>query len=323
MIPFNSALFISYLPYRKKIYSAGGWPDLKDEDGIPDIRKKLLGFFSTEIFDLCEHKTELFVKRYENPVGYSWMYLHDPEYPENLAAIYDPPPVIFFTGNNLFMHSGIAVVGTRNAAPIVRHAVFELIQLLKKKNPHTVIVSGFARGVDGMAHIASLKNKLHTVCVLGSGIFHPSPRSNLDILKIAENAGLPITLLSEFPPDTEPVAYNFPRRNRIIAGLSESLIVMQAPAKSGALISARYALDEGRDVYVFDHELLEKPGFNEGGRKLLEEGAGMLELDLNGKIIVRSVQEAAGNQLEFFEKKFAGDLSWLGEDYYILNDGNS
>ena len=318
MISLESAIFLSHLPYRRSIYNNGGWPAIDEGEAIPDIRRKIGGFFRSEVLDSCERKAEHFLQLYGERGGYEWLYVRENEYPEFLRSIYDPPPVLFFTGARPPLSPGIAIVGTRNPAPIIRPAVFQLAGILKEKNPGNVIVSGFARGVDYLAHLASVKNKMHTVCVLGSGIFHPSPKSSTEILAIAEKTNSPLTLLSEFPPDTEPAAYNFPRRNRLIAGLSESLIVMQAPEKSGALISARFALDEGREVYVFDHPLMEGQGLNEGGRQLLFDGAGILELDFEGKIICRSSIVSQKAQLEFFEKKFHGDLSWLGADYYFI-----
>ena len=323
MISLDSAIFLSHLPYRKGIYNKGGWPEIDVDENVSEIRRKIHGFFNNEILDSCERKTVFFLNNHGGNKGYEWLYVREKEYPVFLRSIYDPPPVIFIAGDGLPAHPGIAIVGTRNPAPVIRPAVFQLVRNIKEKNPNGVIVSGFARGVDSLAHIASVQNKMRTVCVLGSGIFHPSPKSSAEILTMAKKEASPISLISEFPPDMEPMAFNFPRRNRLIAGLSESLIVMQAPEKSGALISARFALEEGREVYVFDHPLLESPGFNEGGRKLLEDGAGILEMDLEGKIICRSLILNQGEQLEFYARRFYGDVSWLGGDcYFVKEDRN-
>lgn len=300
-----------------------GWPDLKEGHEIFSLREKLKPYFTEKHFDLSEIKTEQFLKRYGNTHDFSWVYAADNDYPEFLKAIYDPPPVIFHQGP-LPRAPGLAIVGTRNIAPIVRECIFVFVSEFKKNNPDTVIVSGFARGVDFISHLAAVENHLPTAAVLASGIFYPSPASSREVLSRARKKQSSVTLLSEFAPDTEPVAFHFPRRNRIIAGLSGALVVMQAPEKSGALISARFALEEGRDVYVFDHELLLPPGFNEGGRKLLEDGADFLKLNLEGRIFSRKSNQTSGKQMDLFEKKISQKYVWIGGDYFFnRNPGKS
>lgn len=141
-----------------------------------------------------------------------------------------------------------------------------------------VTVSGFARGVDERIHLASVRRAVPTVGVLGSGIDCITPAGNRYLLDEAVACGSPFTLLSEFFPDDPPRRFAYPRRNRIIAGLSPVVFVMQAGRGSGALITARYALEEGREVCAFDHPDLMGAGKNEGARSLLDDGAGRLVL---------------------------------------------
>lgn len=139
-----------------------------------------------------------------------------------------------------------------------------------------VTVSGFAFGVDERIHLASLHCGVSTLGVLGSGIDTISPWRNRYLLDEVGASGASLTLLSEFFPDDPPRQFAYPRRNRIIAGMSPVVFVMQAGRGSGALITARYALDEGREVCAFDHPDLLGAGKNEGARSLLDEGAGRL-----------------------------------------------
>lgn len=160
------------------------------------------------------------------------------------------------------------VVGTRNPQPIACIATDRLISRLPDP---CLVVSGLARGVDARAHAAALRSGFSTLAVLGAGVLCPGPLSNRTLWQ-KEYAGK-LWMLSEFAPDAPARSYHFPRRNRIIAGLSDALYLMQAPSGSGALISADFALEEGRDLFVFDHFLLQGPGMNEGGRGLLAQGA--------------------------------------------------
>lgn len=226
--------------------------------------------------------------------------------------------MLFYGGSPLPVIAGVGVVGTRSPAPVAIGATEVWIEILARSTPEAVVISGFARGIDRIAHIAALKRGLATVAVLGSGLFHPVPRSNLDIVRHANRFGVPFTYVTEFPPDARAAPHHFPRRNRIIAGLSHTVVVMQAPEKSGALITARYAIEEGRDVGVFDHPLIDFPGANEGGRRLLQDGA--FPVALPGYEEVRSPRESwppSAVQLDFWRKRFSGKLIWLGGNSYL------
>lgn len=180
--------------------------------------------------------------------------------------------------------------------------------------PRPCIISGFARGIDRAAHLAAFARCLPTVAVLGAGLACAGPRGNLDLLHHARRDRLPLLLLSEFPPSTPAFAAHFPRRNRIIAGLCEQLAVFQAPRRSGALISASFALEEGRDVLAFDHPALPSAA-NDGCRILLDEGATPITLpDLDRHL--RREPAARPQRVAFWREVLFGRLQPLGGDLY-------
>jgi DNA processing protein len=169
--------------------------------------------------------------------------LTDSAYPERLRCAYDPPPVLHLRGR---LHPGecVAVVGSRNASS----AGLALARALGRDlaAAGVSVVSGLARGIDGEAHRGALEAKGHTVAVLGSALDCIYPREHAALAAaIAERGG---AVVSEFTLGTGPRREHFPRRNRVIAGLCRAVVVVEATEKSGALVTARHALDDGRDV---------------------------------------------------------------------------
>jgi DNA processing protein len=169
--------------------------------------------------------------------------LGDARYPASLAAIYDPPPVLFFRGTLSEGARRVAIVGSRGATPSGRSIARDLACGLARHGIE--VVSGLARGIDGSAHEGALLGQGATLAVLGSSadIIYPGEHRGLAGRIEAKGA-----VISELPPGTPPAKAHFPKRNRIIVGLSEAVIVVEAGARSGASITARLALDEGRDV---------------------------------------------------------------------------
>lgn len=165
------------------------------------------------------------------------------DYPASLAAIYDPPPALFLRGSLKSGARRVAIVGARGATPAGRSLARDLARGLASHGIE--VVSGLARGIDGSAHEGALLGKAPTLAVLGSSV---------DIIYPAEHKGLAARIeaqgavISELAPGTPPVPAQFPSRNRIIVGLSEAVIMVEAGSRSGALITTRLALDEGRDV---------------------------------------------------------------------------
>jgi len=175
--------------------------------------------------------------------GQSVVALGSPGYPASLAAIYDPPPIFFYRGSLMSKARRVAIVGARGATPSGRSLARDLARGLASHGLE--IVSGLARGIDGSAHEGALLGRGTTIAVLGSSVDIIYPGEHEVLAARIEKQG---AVISEFPPLTRPAPAHFPKRNRIIVGLCEAVIMVEAGSKSGALITARLALDEGRDV---------------------------------------------------------------------------
>lgn len=192
-------------------------------------------------------------------------------YPSNLKSIYDPPLVLFIKGEILSQdYFSIAIVGTRLASFYGRTMAEKLSRELAEKG--FTIVSGGARGIDTFSHQAALKAKGRTLAVLGCGLDIVYPRENKKLFEEVAEKG---ALVSEFPLATGPDKGNFPMRNRIISGLSLGVVVIEAPYKSGALITVTHANEQGREVFSV-------PGHadsyvSKGTNQLLREGAKLVE----------------------------------------------
>ena len=172
--------------------------------------------------------------------------LLDDSYPTNLKTIFDPPPVLYYRGDLLATDSlSVGIVGARRATPYGREVAHKFARDLVRSG--ITVVSGLARGVDSAAHRGALAGKGRTLAVLGCGlnVVYPPENSRLYDQVAAQGA-----VLTEFPLDTAPEARNFPRRNRIISGLSRAVVVVEAAVTSGSLITADFALEQGREVFV-------------------------------------------------------------------------
>ncbi len=192
-------------------------------------------------------------------------------YPPLLREIYDPPFLLFGRGVERLRAVPVAVVGTRYPTGKAHRACFELSRYLSSKG--VCVVSGLARGIDATAHAGALAGGGQTAAVLGNGIDTVYPAENRRLAqKIVESGGV---ILSEFPPGTEVRKYRFPQRNRIISGISPLSIVVQAPERSGALITADQALEQGRDVVVLSAGL--EDVYGDGTVRLAEQGAPVWE----------------------------------------------
>jgi DNA processing protein len=170
----------------------------------------------------------------------------DEDYPRRLREISQPPPVLYVRGNVLSDDDfSVAIVGTRRVTSYGRRAAEDIAAALAQQ--HITVVSGLARGVDSIAHQAALDGGGRTLAVLGCGIDRIYPPEHLRLAEEICNHG---ALLSDYPPGTEPDAANFPPRNRIISGLALAVVVVEAGITSGALITAKFAADQGRDVFA-------------------------------------------------------------------------
>lgn len=188
-------------------------------------------------------------------------------YPKKLKHIADPPYVLFYKGDiSLLLTKIVAVVGSRKCT-LYGEEVAKLIVKELSKMEYTVI-SGVAYGIDTVAHKEILTNDGKTIGVLGCGIDVIYPKINKGLYSQISNNGL---LISEFLPGTEPFGFNFPRRNRIISGLSNSVIVVEATVKSGSLITVDYALEQGKDVMAVPGSVLNAG--SKGCNRLIGDGA--------------------------------------------------
>ncbi len=198
--------------------------------------------------------------------GLTYLTWNDSAYPEPLKAIEDAPPVLVCKGNvNILTRPMIAMVGARNAT--INGKKFAKMLAADLTKAGLVVISGMARGIDGAAHEGALLNG-QTVAVLAGGtdVIYPPEHKDLHE-RIAANG----VVLSEMPPGTEPQASLFPRRNRIISGASVGVVVVEATPKSGSLITARYAADQGRDVFAVPGSPLDPRA--QGPNGLIRDGA--------------------------------------------------
>lgn len=203
--------------------------------------------------------------------GWGLIVLGDPDYPDNLKNIPDPPAVLYATScpepRDLV---AVAVVGSRSASPMGLVFTERLCADLGRRG--VTVVSGLAVGIDAAAHRGAIKGGGRTIAVLGCGLDVPYPRPNAELRSAIMAHG---TLLTEFPLGTPPLPGHFPQRNRIISGLALGVVVVEAGAKSGSLITARWALEQGREVFAV-------PGMarnlrSHGPHQLLRQGATLVE----------------------------------------------
>lgn len=191
-----------------------------------------------------------------------------PDYPASLKTIHDPPPVLFLKGDVKLLNEQrlIGIVGTRSPSLYGKRAAVHLVRELCKKS--WTIVSGLAKGIDGLAHQESICSKGRTIGVIAGGFNSIYPREHRQLAgQMAENH----LLVSEHPPHVKPQKWHFPMRNRLISGLTEGIVVVQGKEKSGSLITAYQALEQGREVFAVPGPIFDANSF--GPSRLIQEGA--------------------------------------------------
>ena len=201
--------------------------------------------------------------------GFRWLARSAAGFPPRLRSIHDPPPGLFLRGDGgaeLLAHPSVAVVGARSCTDYGAHVARRLARDLADAG--VVVVSGLARGVDGWAHRGALDAGAPTVAVLGCGIDRDYPRAHALLAAQIAVAGL---IVSEYPAGVAPAPWRFPARNRIVAGLAIATVVVEARDRSGALITADLALEEGREVLAVPGEITS--GLSNGTNALLRLGA--------------------------------------------------
>ncbi|MEM6621314.1 MAG: DNA-processing protein DprA [Pseudomonadota bacterium] len=246
--------------------------------------------------------------------GATMLQLGDPEFPNLLDRIDPPPPVIWVMGDvSQFQRPSIGIVGARNATAMGLRTARRIARELGA-NGH-VIVSGLARGIDAAAHEAAVSSG--TIAVLAGGLDHPYPPENLELYQRIAEEGV---ILSEMSFGLQPTSAHFPRRNRLISGLSRGIVLIEAAARSGSLITARFALEQGREAMAC-------PGAPEdpraaGCNALIREGAALIRHagDVEDALAMPSQPGLAesGGEFEFDADMFSEDT--LRDDYDALAD---
>lgn len=202
--------------------------------------------------------------------GVSLLFIRDIDYPEELKNIAKPPIFLYYIGDiGLLQKRKIAVVGTRRATSYGKIACDKIVRELVENE--IVTVSGLAAGIDSICHKKTLEYGGKTIAVIGSGLDVVYPRENEKLWKVIGEKGL---IIGEYPLGTEPFAYNFPMRNRIIVGISQGVVVVESKSKGGSLITAELALEEGREVFAIPGEIFSPA--SEGCNSLIKNSSAKL-----------------------------------------------
>ena len=234
----SKLLLLEHFPSPEDIYYAQP-EDLPPVEGLSSSQAALLSDKSTDraedVLARCA-KGDIFL-----------LTMQDALYPDRLRNIYDPPVLLYGRGRMPLFdeEAAVSMVGTRTCTPYGISSAGELGYQLAKEG--AVVVSGLARGIDGASHRGALRAGGFTAAVLGGGVDVVYPAENRRLYEDIAATGV---LLSEYPPGTEPMGSHFPVRNRILSGLSLAVLVVEAPERSGALITANTALEQGRDVFA-------------------------------------------------------------------------
>ena len=208
--------------------------------------------------------------------------INSKEYPEKLKNIYDPPSKLYVLGNKgLLLQKGIAIVGARKATLYGEKIAYRISKELAENGIN--IISGLAIGIDTCAHIGAIQTKSimqniiqqklskigRTIAVLGSGINNIYPKENIQLARqIIKSGGC---IISEYPLNSKPEKLHFPQRNRIISALSDGVLVVEASKTSGALITAEFALEQGKEVFAIPGDITKEQ--RKGCNELIKEGA--------------------------------------------------
>ncbi len=196
--------------------------------------------------------------------------IFDEEYPSLLKEIHDPPWVLYAIGNTKLLQTNmLSIVGTRYPT----NYAFESMKLIMKELPQKMftIVSGLALGIDTYAHQLAMEYQHGTIAVIGSGFYHLYPAQNKSLAEKISQSNL---LLTEYPPSYSPRKWYFPKRNRIISGLSLGTVVVEAKEKSGSLITADSAIEQGREVFAIPGSIVS--AYSKGTNQLIQQGAKLI-----------------------------------------------
>ena len=237
--------------------------ELENIDGIGTIRANSIKYFSD--FERIENEIK-FIEKYK----IAPLFITDENYPKRLLNCYDSPPILFYKGNaDLNTSKVVSIVGTRKNTEYGKNFTESLIEGLQEQN--VLVISGLAFGIDTIAHKAALKNNLQTIGVLAHGLDRIYPSQNKQLAKEMIDQG---GLLTDFMSNTLPDKQNFPKRNRIVAGMCDALVVIESGIKGGSLITAELANGYNKDVYAIPGKTSDKN--SEGCNYLIKQNKASL-----------------------------------------------
>lgn len=266
LVLFLNAIGISNNNIRKIIVE---FCDLKDFiknyshlENIQNIDKRII----KRIEKYKNFNYNLYLNRI-NRLNIGLVFYGDDEYPENFLHIEDPPMILYYKGELSKSDStGISVVGARKCT---NYGAWACEKITRELSEYSLpIISGLASGIDKIAHESALENNNRTIAVLGNGIDMIYPKNNYSLYEKIENRGL---IISEYPLGTKPLPYNFPYRNRLISAIGQGVVVIEAMEKSGTLITANYAAEQGKEVFALPGNI--NSLYSKGTNLLIRDGA--------------------------------------------------
>ena len=241
--------------------------------------------------------------------GINILYWQDEDYPQSLRTLQDPPVLLYYKGTlpDFSERLCVGVVGTRRMSEYGKRMAYRIGYELGAAG--AIVVSGLALGIDGVAAAATLLAEGTTVAVLACGLDKPYPSQHQQLFDEIVEKGV---VMSEFPPETPPDRWQFPTRNRIISGLSQATVVVEAPQRSGALITARDAILQGREIYAFPGNVGEFS--SKGSNQLLNDGAAMI---LNARDLLVNYLYLYEDNLDMDRLEWAESRKRMDEEYLV------
>ncbi len=255
------------------------------------LAQKILGIHFSELFENAEEEQ---IKSYINnleKLSIECLTYLSADYPEKLKGIYQFPVVLYVKGDKTLLNKkSVGIVGSRSPSSYGKTITHDFSKALAKAG--LVIVSGLAMGVDRVAHQACLEIGGKTIAVIGSGFLNIYPAMNSSLAHEIEKQGL---LLSEYPPNATPTKFNFPARNRIIAGLSDGVLITEAGEKSGALYTKEFALEYGKSVYAVPGNI--NSILSKGTNSIIKHLQGAIVLDYKDILLDLDVEEVKSEKV--------------------------